>query len=176
MCCMYDNVCKRTSVCFTVCFSLFVYVSECVFPFQTCTQHPHTQTSTSACGHSDSGSNIWDCDTLHSSVTAPSPFSFFFLSPLLFIHHMQRDKQSSGERGLGPFSKDTFEMAQHVTEGYPSPCQAVPAMCGQVYLKAPRINTLPPDTHAFSIHKNPNTEAHTHSIPSLTHAAFHVMP
>lgn len=65
------------------------------------------------------------------------------LSLLFSIHHIQMDKQSSGGRRLGPFSKDTFEMVQHVTDGYPLHCQVMPAVCGQVYIKGRHINRLP---------------------------------
>ncbi len=90
---------------------------------------------------------------------------------------MQRDKQSSGERGLGPFSKDTSEMAQHVTEGMPLPCQATPAVCGQVYLTKRHINT-PPDARTQIQHtqKPKHRDTYIYSIPSLPHAAFHVVP
>lgn len=152
-------------VCFYVCFSLFVfvYISECVhvcmFPFQTCTQHPCTQTSTAARRTAATAPQIFRIVTLCCPLSSPLPLSFFLLSPLLFNPHMQRDKQSSGERGLGPFSKDTFETAQHVTEGYPLPCQVTPAVCGQVYLTGRHINT-----HTFSIH----ADTHAHAVHTKT--------
>lgn len=117
--------------------------------------------------------NIFDCDALR----PPPPFPTLSSFSRLFIHRMQRDNQSSGERGLGPFSKDTFEMAQHVREENPLPCQVTSAVCGQVYLIERHISTLARHTGRFNTHKNPNIETHTCTAsPSLSHAAFHVVP
>lgn len=131
-------------VCFHVRFGWFVYTSDCLyvrlFPFQTCTQHPtHTHASTCARGESESAPNTFRTMTPR---TPPSHLPSPSLSSS-FIHHMQRDNQSSGERGLGSFffPKDTFEMAGHVTEEDPLPCQVTSAACGQVHLMGRHINT-----------------------------------
>lgn len=156
----WHRVYANIFVCFYVCFRLFMFASlivcVCVrmFPFQTCPQLEYF--------------GLW-----RSALPLPTLSSF----SRLFIHRMQRDNQSSGERGLGPFSKDTFEMARHVREENLLPCQVTSAVCGQVYLMERHINTLAWHTSRFNIHKNPNIETHTCTAsPSLSHAAFHVVP
>lgn len=136
---MQDHFLSRATVFAFVCshtchsiFMLFISLNMCIFQCQNI-HSVSSQTSTSACAHSDDGLNLLDSDVTHFIPSLPFPFSS---SPLLlFLHHMQRDKQSSGGRRLGPFSKDTFEMVQHVTDGYTVPCQVTPAACGQVYIK-----------------------------------------
>lgn len=136
-----------------------------MFPFQTSTEAT-LMASASACGHSDSTLNI----LILTHCAPQSPFIPFHFFPRLFCFPSTTCRginRSSGGRGLGPFSKNTFEMARHVTEGYPLSCQVTPAVCGQVYLRGCDINTLPPTHTVFSAHKNANTHTFTTSPAPL---------
>lgn len=151
------TLCLCVHLCLFLCLhDLWLCVCVRMFPFQTCPQLEYFW--------------LW-------RSAPPHPFPTLSSFSRLFIHRMQRDNQSSGERGLGPFSKDTFEMAQHVREENPLPCQVTSAVCGQVYLIERHISTLARHTGRFNTHKNPNIETHTCTAsPSLSHAAFHVVP
>lgn len=143
-----------------------------MFPFQTSTEAT-LMASTSACGHSDSTLNI----LILTHCAPQSPFIPFHFFPRLFCCPSTTCRginRSSGGRGLGPFSKNTFEMARHVTEGYPLSCQVTPAVWASLSQRMWHKH-ITPDTHGIQCTQK-RKHTHIHNVPSSTHAAFHAVP
>lgn len=144
-----------------VCFSLFifVYVSECICIRASFSEIRLTRTGKHIClwpqRYRREHLGLWRSSILH-----PFSFhSFFSLSLLLSIHHIQRDKQSRGGRGLGPFSKDTLAMVrQRVPTVLPSD-----ACCVWASLSQPRKHIHPPWHTRYSVHTKIQTHRQTHT-------------